>query len=205
MSTWSRWRNQTTAVTAVGLCVSAYLDGPRHVIALALPVTFLVAIAHAVALESCRPRTIARMCSSVVRVALCATSVLACLSLVARWHSGLVMLMLLVLVGSTPPVLSALTRRIGGTAPSRGGTPDRVGESGRLPALTDRELRQAWGATSDALEKQTDVCRCAAVVVTRQHLLDEIWSRDRVALEAWVAAGADDGTVRYFDASRRRP
>ena len=201
MTTWSQWLNRTTIVTMAGVSVSVYVDGPRHVIALAVAVTFLVAIAHAVTAETWEARSLARMCGSAVRVSICATSVVTCAGLVARWHPGLALATVSALVISMPPVLAAVARRIGRRRQSLDPLTDSGREEpGTLPALSDRELRLAWSATSNALETQTDACRCVAVVVTRQHLLDEIWSRDRVALEAWAAAGADDGEERYFDA-----
>jgi len=70
-----------------------------------------------------------------------------------------------------------------------------------LQFLTDTELCRAWHHTSNALATIAEPSRRLAVVITREHLLNEILRRDRVAVEAWATCGehARNGHVQYFD------
>jgi hypothetical protein len=77
-------------------------------------------------------------------------------------------------------VITRWTRRLArGRRPARGPRPGRREATG-LEYLSDRELVLAWRRTSQDLTVVSDPVRRLSLVRTRQYLLDELWTRDRL-------------------------
>ncbi|WP_322921705.1 hypothetical protein [Nocardioides renjunii] len=203
MQRWSSWLNGTLALGSVGVCAALVEWGPSRLLAVTIPVTCIVTLAHImVRVEHRTTGGVLGACVSVVRSSASATSLLLLAYVLASLHLGLGLLLVAGLVVTAPPVRDAVRRRsrlqrVGWNpaAPD----PAAVTPSG-VAHLTDSELTHAWCHTSRALDGVTHPGRRLALVITRQHLLDEMWARDREALEAWVACGARpaDRPPRYF-------
>lgn len=80
-----------------------------------------------------------------------------------------------------------LLRRCRGSG--RAARPTRAVPTG-LEHLTDHELHHAWTHTTRTMASMSDPGRRLAVVITRQHLLDELTARGRSRAE-----GRDDTPV----------
>lgn len=191
---WSSWVTGTTVVGSIGVCAGTLLWGPSRLVALGVPVALVVAVAHFLSRGDHAGRARGPMLwRSIVRVSMCATALLMSLSLIAALSSALCLLALLGLGSTTPPVRKHL-QRLGVAQPPE--------PQARLRSLSDAELCHEWRRSSHHLTRTRDVTRRLELVITRQHLLDEAWTRNRDELEAWVACGARarDGTHRFFDA-----
>lgn len=200
---WSSWVTRTILVGSVGVCAAMLLWGPLHLVVVGVPVSLLVAVAHFL----CRGDHEGRargwtLWRSVLRVSMCVTGLILTVSVTAALSPALGLLVVVTLAATTPPVCRRLRR-------FRSAGPPEPPGSLELPALlkppagllSDAELCQAWRRSSDELRRTRDAGRRLALVTTRQLLLDEVWTRHRHELEAWVACGAraHDGTQRFFD------
>jgi hypothetical protein len=203
MHGWLSWMHRVIALGAPGVGVVVLLHGPTLVVSLAMLTLFVVTFAHLARSDEgpATPRT-RSVCTSIVRISACVVTVVCCASLAVAFHPAAVLLLAAGLAATAPPVRQRTARLavLAPRGPSRSGAPvppELVG----IKHFTDAELQHAWGHTSHVLGCATDPGRRLDLVVIRQHLLDEVWKRNRTALEQWVADGAraHDGTSRYFD------
>jgi hypothetical protein len=203
MQRWSPWMHRVIGLGAPGVGAVILLRGTTLLVSLVMLALFVVTFAHLARSDDVAavPRTRA-LCCSILRVSACVVTIVCCVSLTVSFHPAAGLLLVAGLAATSPPVRQRTARLAvpGSGAPGRGAAaarPELVG----IRHFSDAELQHAWCHTSRVLVGATDPTRRLDLVITRQHLLDEVWKRDRAALEQWVADGARayDGTSRYFD------
>jgi hypothetical protein len=205
MQWWSSWMHRVIALGAPGVGAVVLLHGPALLVSLGMVVSFFVTFAHLARSDDGETTPSSRaICLSIVRTSACVVTVVCCVGLALSFHPAAGLLLVGGLSATTPPV-----RRRGLSLASlappglvRGAAPATLGAND-IKDLTDAELQRAWRHTARVLVRATDPTRRLDLVITRQHLLDEVWTRDRAALEQWVADGAraHDGTSRFFDSA----
>ena len=197
--------HRVIALGAPGVGAVVLLHGPTLLVSLAMVVSFFVTFAHLARSDDGETTPSGRAIGlSIVRTSACVVTIACCVGLAGSFHLVAALLLVGGLAVTSPPLQQRAQRLawLAPDGPSRGAalaTPD----ANLIEDLTDAELQRAWCHTAHVLVRATDPTRRLDLVITRQHLLDEVWTRDRAALEQWVADGAraHDGTSRYFDAS----
>lgn len=202
MQRWTSWMTRTTALGALGTCAAAVVWGPWKVAILLAMTSVVTTFTVLVVADDQRALLRWGTWTRIARIAVCATTLLASVSLVAQLAPALGLLAASAWAVTTPPVLERLSACTG-----RGRVVDLPGVRQDPPgptSLSDEDLCRAWLRTSHDLDTIVDPERRLALVIARQHLLDEVWTRDRKALEEWVACGAraeHGASRRYFDPS----
>jgi hypothetical protein len=199
MHRWTRWLTVAATTGALPTCVAFIVWSPSRILSTAAAVTFVVCVGHLVYRSDHRDSTtVAGIVKSTATMSICLTTTVVALRLVADVSAALALLVVLALAVTSPPVRRVLER---GTHRLSRQQRESTGARTGLEHLTDGELCAAWRRTTQDLSTSRDSARRLSVVITRQHLLDELWRRDRAALDSWVARGAraKDGTSRYFD------
>jgi hypothetical protein len=197
--------HRVIALGAPGVGAVVLLRGPTLLVSLVMMVSFFVTFAHLARSDDGGTTSSGRaVCASIVRTTACVVTIVCCVGLAVSFHLAAALLLVGGLTVTSPP-LRQRAARLGGLVPndpSRGAAPTTRDSKG-IKDLTDAELQRAWCHTAHVLGCATDPTRRLDLVIIRQHLLDEVWTRDRAALERWVADGAraHDGTSRYFDPS----
>jgi hypothetical protein len=204
MQRWLSWMHRVIALGAPGVGAVVLLHGPTLVVSLVMIVSFFVTFAH-LARSDDGERTSGRaVFASIVRTTACVVTVLCCVGLAESLHPAAALLLVGGLTVTSPP-LRERAARLAGLAPIEPipGAPPAPRDVNAVKDLTDAELQRAWCHTAYVLRCTTDPTRRLDLVIIRQHLLDEVWTRDRAALERWVADGAraHDRPSRYFDPS----
>ena len=116
---------------------------------------------------------------------------------------GVALLVLLLVLGSSPPIVRGAVRLLR----QRQGTTrtTRTAPRGATSALSDVELCLAWCRSYAELQQPQSPTSRLRVVQERQQYLDELERRNRAGLLAWLAAGAEptDDPRRYIETGRR--
>jgi hypothetical protein len=197
--------HRVIALGAPGVGAVVLLHGPTLLVSLVMVASFFVTFAHlARSDDGPAPQSGRAICRSIVRTTACVVTIFCCVGLALSFHPAAGLLLVGGLGATCPPVRQR-GLRLAGLAPTdlvRGAGHATLGGSD-VKDLTDAELQRAWCHTAHVLRCATDPTRRLSVVIIRQHLLDEVWTRDRAALEQWVADGAraHDGTSPFFDSA----
>lgn len=133
-------------------------------------------------------------------------------TLVGAW----VLLVCLLVAGSSPGAVRFYRRRVAGVDASTDHRPpadDLPPAEHSLTAvereargLTDTDLCQVWRTSFRELRAATSPSLQAEIVASRQVYLDELARRDRAGLEAWMssgAAGPEDASPVFSTSTRR--
>jgi len=197
--------HRVIALGAPGVGAVVLLHGPALLVSLVMVASFFVTFAHLARSDDGEaPPSGRATCRSIARTTACVVTIFCCVGLALSFYPAAGLLLVGGLGATSPPVRER-GLRLAGLTPTdlaRGAAPATLGAN-LVEDLTDAELQRAWCHTAHALRCTTDPTRRLRVVITRQHLLDEVWTRDRAALERWVADGARtrDGTSRFFDSA----
>jgi hypothetical protein len=197
--------HRVIALGAPGVGAVVLLHGPTLLVSLVMMASFFVTFAHLARSDDGETTPSGRaVCASIVRTTACVVTIACCVGLAVSLHLAAALLLVGGLTVTSPPVRQRTARLAGlaPTEPGRGAAP-ATRDAKDIKDLTDAELRHAWCHTAQVLRCASDPTRRLDLVIIRQHLLDEVWTRDRAALERWVANGAraHDGISRYFDPS----
>jgi hypothetical protein len=213
---WALWMNTWTAIGLPGLLVALLAWGPGTVVGIAVTVSVSLALCllvsgHGRRHWDGRPAPMGGG-GWIGRIALCAVGLVLSITAIGGIVPG-VALVLIVLAGATTPPATDLRRRML-QQPHLARTPpadaDPITTQGAarpllwLPetarTMTDAELCRAWRRSFWTLSETHDPIVKLRIVKQRQCLLDELESRDPVALRAWLASGARacGGPERFF-------
>jgi hypothetical protein len=198
--------HRVIALGAPGVGAVVLLHGPTLLVSLAMVASFFVTFAHLARSDDGEaPPSGRAIFRSIVRTTACVVTIFCCVGLALSFHPAAGLLLVAGLGATSPPLRQRGLRglRVARLTPTdlfRGAARTTLGASD-IKDLTDAELQRAWCHTAHVLRCATDPTRRLSVVIVRQHLLDEVWTRDRAALEQWVANGAraHDVPSRYFD------
>lgn len=212
---WSGWVNAWTALSLPGVIAAILVWGPGTVAfmatATAAPTALvLIMLRHGrVAWDNHSMSTIGL--GWIGRITACGTALVILSLAAATLVPGLAFLLVLLVVGTSPPVIDQRRRMLGHSDPRAISRPVVAiveappvqsgwsAESART--LTDAELCRAWRLSFWALRETSRPHEKARIVEQRQCLLDELGRRNSVALEAWFASGAraSGGPEQFFD------
>jgi hypothetical protein len=215
---WSLWAAAWTVLSVPGVCWAALTWSPVAVVGVAAFVTVFVALVllvvrHGEAQWDARSSRAVAPLGWIVRIGVAASTLVIATSAIVDTVPGLLVLWLLAVAVTTPPIIQRWRRILERDAPvpvdpgavrqvpppapqSCSANPANPADAVRT--MSDIELCRAWRHTFWTLRESTTATDRLKIVEHRGLILDELESRHAEALHAWL-----ESVDRACDSPRR--